>query len=715
MFQIDDDMTIYVTRGDMAYFSVTAENNGELHTFRKGDVVRMKVFKKKKCEEVAFQKDFAVMKDTKRVDILLTEEETKIGEVISKPVDYWYEIELNPYTNPQTIVGYDDDGAKIFRLFPEGRDLVVSGELQPEETIDPVDKELSLTSERPVQNQAIARAILALDEKTDNEIEKVNGKLEMVDNHLENMKEVRDQVSRMLLSSEVIPLGKVWGRANYILGIDTEKAVVGNTYTSSDIIEGSGDATDFVDVRYVAKGSTISFAKNTAKDVFKQGRHGIIITNTEGVITDVLNLSDLVMRDYEVTANENGNWYIGACQYNGFCYEVYKNAATEFDLADELLERVNNLEEFKKDKDVIVNITKTTVDGTAKYSADKTYEEIETAISEGKEVKAKFNATYYRMVQHNVGKNIWFQCCNQSSAGIIHYKIEADNTVTLVYEPVQATKDRVDELTPDSTNTQYPSAKAVVDYVDANTVIRPLPVLEEVYNEEVDKLIITVNVDDLEDGMKYIASYESHNTVLVKYVFVCADGTRKTVSAGENPYYFVIVTRSEANTFISLLFEDNNKLYKVNYGDKSTADVVTIEKSFNYEYLPIKNNREYTPTSDFQPATKKYVDDECRKLSGKLSEGSLSEAINEALAQAKESGEFDGAQGPKGEKGDQGEPGAKGEKGDTGAQGPQGEKGDQGEPGKTPEKGVDYFTDADKQEIAQMVLDSLPAAEEAVF
>ena len=74
-----------------------------------------------------------------------------------------------------------------------------------------------------------------------------------------------------------------------------------------------------------------------------------------------------------------------------------------------------------------------------------------------------------------------------------------------------------------------------------------------------------------------------------------------------------------------------------------------------------------------------------------------------------------GVQGPQGEKGDQGEPGTKGEKGDTGAQGPQGEKGDQGEPGKTPEKGVDYFTDADKQEIAQMVLNSLPAAEEAVF
>ena len=50
------------------------------------------------------------------------------------------------------------------------------------------------------------------------------------------------------------------------------------------------------------------------------------------------------------------------------------------------------------------------------------------------------------------------------------------------------------------------------------------------------------------------------------------------------------------------------------------------------------------------------------------------EYINEALAQAKASGEFDGAPGQPGDKGD---------------------------PGRTPVKGVDYFTNADKTEIAE--------------
>lgn len=55
---------------------------------------------------------------------------------------------------------------------------------------------------------------------------------------------------------------------------------------------------------------------------------------------------------------------------------------------------------------------------------------------------------------------------------------------------------------------------------------------------------------------------------------------------------------------------------------------------------------------------------------------------------------------PRGEKGD---PGAKGETGAT------------GEAGHTPVKGVDYFTDAEKNEMIQAVLDALPAAEGASY
>jgi hypothetical protein len=79
------------------------------------------------------------------------------------------------------------------------------------------------------------------------------------------------------------------------------------------------------------------------------------------------------------------------------------------------------------------------------------------------------------------------------------------------------------------------------------------------------------------------------------------------------------------------------------------------------------------------------------------------------------------SRGEKGEQGDKGDPGEKGEPGKTGPQGPagpqgetgpqgptgpqgetgpQGQTGPQGPTGATPVKGTDYFTDADKQEIA---------------
>lgn len=157
MFAVNDDMSIYVTRGDTVLLSVTAEVDGENYIFQPGEVIRFKVTEKKACDVVVLQKDVAVTEKTDIVGILLTEEETRIGEVISKPTDYWYEVELNPYSDPQTIVGYDEDGAKIFKLFPEGAEAETKP-VQPEE-IPIVDEELDMKSERPVQNQAVARAI----------------------------------------------------------------------------------------------------------------------------------------------------------------------------------------------------------------------------------------------------------------------------------------------------------------------------------------------------------------------------------------------------------------------------------------------------------------------------------------------------------------------------------------------------------------------------
>lgn len=163
MFTINDDNSIYATRGDIVFFSVSAEDDGVAYKFQAGDVVRIKVYGKKDAEAVVLQKDFPVNEETETVEIFLTEEDTKIGNVISKPVDYWYEVELNPFDYPQTIIGYDEDGAKVFKLFPEGDDN--EADIPTKEEIGFVDSHLDMTSPRPVQNQAVARAFEELTEK----------------------------------------------------------------------------------------------------------------------------------------------------------------------------------------------------------------------------------------------------------------------------------------------------------------------------------------------------------------------------------------------------------------------------------------------------------------------------------------------------------------------------------------------------------------------
>lgn len=120
MFKIDSNKTIHITRGDIGTIEFSIMNGQNPYTFTEGDIVRLGVFNKKNMNSLVFQKDVQVTGSVTKVDIELTEEDTKIGDIINKPVEYWYEIQLNPDTEPQTIIGYDDLGAKVFKLYPEG-------------------------------------------------------------------------------------------------------------------------------------------------------------------------------------------------------------------------------------------------------------------------------------------------------------------------------------------------------------------------------------------------------------------------------------------------------------------------------------------------------------------------------------------------------------------------------------------------------------------
>lgn len=121
MFKVKEDLSIHITRGDIGLLEITAKNeDGSDYTFKVNDVIRLGIFEKKKFDSIKKQKDITVQEETTTVKISLNKEDTTIGDIINTPIDYWYEVQLNPETNPQTIIGYDENGAKIFRLYPEG-------------------------------------------------------------------------------------------------------------------------------------------------------------------------------------------------------------------------------------------------------------------------------------------------------------------------------------------------------------------------------------------------------------------------------------------------------------------------------------------------------------------------------------------------------------------------------------------------------------------
>src|SRR5574344_767540 len=122
MLKIDSEKKIHITRGDSGTITITAkDNDGTDHTFEVNDVIRLKVVDKNDMSTIVLTKDTTVATQGTSVDIELQSTDTRIGELINKPVTYWYEVELNPDGNSNTIIGYDDDGPKEFILYPEAK------------------------------------------------------------------------------------------------------------------------------------------------------------------------------------------------------------------------------------------------------------------------------------------------------------------------------------------------------------------------------------------------------------------------------------------------------------------------------------------------------------------------------------------------------------------------------------------------------------------
>lgn len=117
-----DGTTIKLNRGDVLNLTLTLKtSDGSDYTFQANDKIVFSVYNKgKMTNDAVLLKEITVGEPSESVTINLSSQETKIGDLINKPVEYWYEVELN---NQYTVIGYDDTGAKILLLYPEGSKL----------------------------------------------------------------------------------------------------------------------------------------------------------------------------------------------------------------------------------------------------------------------------------------------------------------------------------------------------------------------------------------------------------------------------------------------------------------------------------------------------------------------------------------------------------------------------------------------------------------
>lgn len=118
---------IDITRGNILPLTIDALNEDKSkYEFKVDDIIRFTIMEAKNVNNILLQKDFKVEEASTEQEITLTAEEMKIGELVNKPIKYWYEIEVNPDTDyTQTIIGYTkEEGAAVLTILPEGGDKV---------------------------------------------------------------------------------------------------------------------------------------------------------------------------------------------------------------------------------------------------------------------------------------------------------------------------------------------------------------------------------------------------------------------------------------------------------------------------------------------------------------------------------------------------------------------------------------------------------------
>lgn len=145
---------------------------------------------------------------------------------------------------------------------------------------------------------------------------------------------------------------------------------------------------------------------------------------------------------------------------------------------------------------------------------------------------------------------------------------------------------------------------ATKKYVDDNILLEQLPILRI---DETNKRIY-VNCNNMGTYKKYFVPNKYANVYGFSFIYTNEDSSETEIALIGGAITrddFILCTRNTDTLFILILGGTDKYKY--------TKSTKTLEKGL-YGYLKIGNTQEYTPTENYHPATKKYVDDKVTSL-----------------------------------------------------------------------------------------------------
>ena len=155
-------------------------------------------------------------------------------------------------------------------------------------------------------------------------------------------------------------------------------------------------------------------------------------------------------------------------------------------------------------------------------------------------------------------------------------------------------------------------------YVDDNILLEQLPILRM---DETNKRIY-VNCNNMGTYKKYFVPNKYANVYGFSFIYTNEDSSETEIALVGGAMTrddFILCARNTDTLFILILGGANKYTY--------TKSTKTLEKSL-YGYLKIGNTQEYTPTENYNPATKKYVDDSLNNMLSFNENGELVVTIN---------------------------------------------------------------------------------------